>query len=81
MNRVAPALPHRPACHDSPLALGQAKGRAGQETTPAEDAPTSSSSSFSQLHLQTEQSNLNHITVLGGIINGNKTKAGTGERP
>lgn len=33
-----------PACHDLTLVLGQAKGSAGQETAPEEDAPTSSSS-------------------------------------
>lgn len=34
-----------------------------------------------QLHLQPEQRNPSHSTGLGGIINGNKTKTGTGKRP
>lgn len=75
---VAPILPHCSDCHDLTLALRQAKGRAGQETAPVEDAPTSSSS---QLCLQPQQRNASHSTGLGEVINGNRTKTGTGERP
>lgn len=76
--KVASILPHCPACHGLALALRQAKGRAGQETVPVEGAPNSSSS---QLCLQPQQRNASCSTGLGGIINGNRTKTGTGERP
>lgn len=76
---VAPILPHCPACRDLTLALRQAKGSAGQETPPMEeDAPTSSSS---HLCLQPQQRDASCSTGLGGVINGNRTKTGTGERP